>query len=395
MRIRFAIALLLSGILFLALLALFPSCGQHAICTVYPYCDYRCFISPCIQSQFPYSPTTISPKDACYPPVAYLCTMALTFGEDGLGWEPAGGELMYFVSLFIAQLLAVILLSGQLQRNRYLGVVAALLSPVLLSSLYRGNPSAWSFALIGVFVCWFNSESHSKRIIAALCLGLATALKITPCIWGMLYIAEAPLCPRQWRWGEIVCAAAAALFLIVLPFYYFGGFGAISDFISNACENAKFHSLDNPTWGFVNIVNRFEWAYSKTGLAVVAAYVTRFFAAALVVASCLVKDWYRKLLFLGAAMAFLTHYEYGGAYLIPAFFTWIGGASAVLGNRVVQVLESVAWFLIMTPLQIPQGDGGSLNSALMGESLFLLLCLSLFAGAFRQRTKEMGLENGE
>lgn len=395
MRDRFAIALLLSGVLFLVLLALFPSSGQHAICTVYPYCDYRCFMSPCIQSQFHYSPTTISPKDACYPPIAYLCTMALTFGEDGLGWVPAGGELLYFVSLFVAQLLAVILLSRQLQRSRYLSVVAALLSPVLLSSLYRGNPSAWSFALIGAFVCWFNSESHSKRIVAALCLGLATALKITPCIWGVLYIAEAPLCPRQWRWREIACAASSAVLLTISPFAFFGGFGSIPEFISNACENARFHSYDSPIWGFVNIVNRFEESYSKSSLVVVAVVATRLLAASLVFVSCFIKDWYRKLLSIGAAMAFLTHYEYGGAYLIPAFFAWIGCASTVPQNRVVQVLESIAWFLIMTPLQIPRGDGGSLNSALMGESLFLLLCLSLFAGAFRQRTKEMGLENGE
>ncbi|MGN0877496.1 MAG: hypothetical protein ACI4TC_09520, partial [Kiritimatiellia bacterium] len=202
-----------------------------------------------------------------------------------------------------------------------------------------------------------------------------------------------PLRPRQWRWGEIICAAVSALFLTILPFYYFGGFGAIPDFISNACENAKFHSLDNPIWGFVNIVNRFEESYSKSNLAVVAAYVTRLLAAALVAASCLTKDWYRKLLLLGAAMAFLTHYEYGGAYLIPAFFVWIGGASSVPRNRVVQVLESVAWFLIMTPLQIPRGDGGSLNSALMGESLFLLLCLTLFAVVFRKKTYVKGAGN--
>ena len=395
MRGRFAIVLLLSGILFLALLALFPSCGQQAICTVYPYCDYRCFMSPCIQSQFPYSPATISPKDACYPPIAYLCTMGLTAGEDGSGWVPSVGELPFFVSLFLAQLLAVILLSKQLQRNRWLVVFATLLSPVLLSSLYRGNPSAWSFALIGVFVCWFNSESLLKRIVAALSLGLATALKITPCIWGVLYIAEAPLCPRQWRWREIACAAASAVVLTVMPFGFFGGLGSILDFIANAGENARFHSLDNPIWGFVNLVNRFEESYSKSSLAVAAACMTRLLAAVLVFASCFVKEWYRKLLCVGAAMAFLTHYEYGGAYLLPAFFAWIGGASSAPQNRVVQVLEALAWFLIMTPLQIPRGDGCSLNTALMGESLFLLLCLALFAGAFRQRSNGTGAENRE
>ena len=378
----------------MALLLLFPSCGQDNICTLRPYCDFRCFVLPCISSPEPYSPSSIQGKDACYPPIAYLAVKALAW-DKGDGWMPSSGEARLALSLFVAQLIAVILLALRLRSRRWLAVIAVMLSPAVLSSMFRLNPSGWSFALICVFVCWYNSESAVRRVIAAVALGLATALKVVPCVCGVLYVAESPLRPRDWNWRGAISSAGIAAVLVFLPFVFFGGYDAIPSFFCNALANSQFYSIDDPIWGAVNIVNRFEESYAPSSLAVVAAWTTRILAGALVFASCFIKDWYRKLLFLGAAMAFLTHHDYGGAYLIPALFAWMGDVSSEPRNRVILMLESVAWFLIMTPLQIPCGDGGSMNAALQGESLFLLLCLALFAGAFRRRAEGMGLESVE
>ena len=51
-------------------------------------------------------------------------------------------------------------------------------------------------------------------------------------------------------------------------------------------------------------------------------------------------------------MAFLTHHDYGGAYLIPAFVVWLRGFDEAHGVHlgVCSLLEAVAWFLILTPL---------------------------------------------
>ena len=329
-----------------------------------------------MKSSAPYLPDEIKGKDACYPPIAYLLVKSLSF-DAGKGWKPSNGELRLLVSLFLAQVLAVILLSRRLDRLRWCAVGVAVLSPVFLSSLFRLNPSGWAFALVCVFACWYNSASASKRIAAACALGLATALKITPCVFGVLYVAEAPLRPRDWNWRGILLSAGAAVLLVFLPFALFGGFDSIANLIDNAQANSLYYSKDGPMWGFVDIVNRFCDSRSFPRLMDVAAWATRGLAVVLIASACFVQGTYRKLLFIGAAMAFLAHHDYGGAYLLPALFAWLCEEEQVSISALSRLLEAIAWFLIMTPLQFPGIGEGSLNAALQGESLFLLLFLSV------------------
>ncbi len=372
---RLIIVLFASCAIFLALLLSSQSFRQQDICRVVPYCDYRCFILPCMKSSSPYLPDEIKGKDACYPPIAYLLVKSLSF-DMGKGWKPSNGELRLLASLFLTQVLAVILLSRRLGRLRWVAVSVAVLSPVFLSSLFRLNPSGWAFALVCVFVCWYNSASASKRIAAACALGLATALKITPCVFGVLYVAESPLRPRDWDWRSILLSAGAAVLLVFLPFAFFGGFDSIINLINNAQANSLYYSKDGPMWGFVDIVNRFCDSRSFPRLMDVAAWATRGLAVVLIASACFVQGTYRKLLFTGAAMAFLAHHDYGGAYLLPALFSWLCEEEQVSISALSRLLEAIAWFLIMTPLQFPSIGEGSLNSALQGESLFLLLFLS-------------------
>lgn len=374
---RFQFFLFASCLAFVVLFLFFPLSKQRAICATVPYCDYRCLQLPCITSPSPYSPTDASARDACYPAIANLFVRSLTT-DKGIGWNPSYGEVRFLVSLFLAQLVAVVMLSRWLQGNRWLTVVAVMLSPALLSSLYRANPSGWSFALVGIFVCWYDSVTPTKRVAAAAALGLATALKLTPCIWGVLYIAEAPLCPREWRWREIFVASCSALVLVFLPFAFFGGFASIPDFLGNAMAQAQYYSKDNPMWGFVDLVNRFSEVYAIPGAVDIAAWMTRLLSVVLVVSSCFAVEKYKKLLFLGSAMAFLVYHDYGGAYLIPAFFAWITNKHSE-HSRLVIMMEAVAWFLMLTPFQIPDFSSPySINQALQNESLFLLLVVSLF-----------------
>lgn len=370
----------------MALLAFSPTCRQNEICPTLPYCDYRCFILPCISSPDPYVPTSIQRKDACYPPIAYILISALS-SDAGEDWCPSNGEVRLLILFFLAQLGAVTMLSRTVPSNRVFLLFAVMLSPVVLSSLCRLNPSGCSFALICVFVCWYNSKNRVKRVVAACALGLATALKIVPCVWGVLYIAESPLSPREWNWRHILIASGIAFLFIFMPFALVGGFDAIPDFLRNAQSNAQYYSRDDPMWGFVNLVNRFcEQQYAPL-LTDVAVWTTRAFAMMLVVLACFVKGAYRKCLFLGASMAFLTHHDYGGAYLLPAFFAWFCEREQVPSSAVCRLLEAIAWFLIVTPLQFPSIGEGTLNSALQGEALFLLLFLSV-SGRYGRRTAE-------
>ena len=217
-------------------------------------------------------------------------------------------------------------------------------------------------------------------MIAAFALGAAMSLKLTPCIFGILYIAEAVVTPRRIPWMEIAVSALSAVILTFLPFLFFGGFSAIPQWVSNARANAEFYSVDNPIWGFAAMANHIIDS-KETVLPCVGYFVwaTRALAAVLILQAVFVRSEYRRLLCIGAAMAFLTYHDYGGAYLIPAFTVWLRQGD-VGRTDVTLFLESVAWFAILTPLQIPNPFfAGTLNIMLQNEFLFVLIVLSAFS----------------
>ena len=59
----------------------------------------------------------------------------------------------------------------------------------------------------------------------------------------------------------------------------------------------------------------------------------------------------------------------------PAFVAWLVEAPVARRNPgVLLLLEAVAWFVVFTPLQIPNPfHAGSMNSLLQNEFLFVLL----------------------
>ncbi len=380
------LALLTAAALFAALLFA-KAARQNEIFTYDELCDYRMFILPCMTSAVPYSAPAVRPRDACYPPIAYCAVKALS-ADRGVKWSLSAGEIRLLLSLLLAQCIGVVLLVRRVpwRGGRVVAAAALLLSPACICTLLRGNPSGWSFALVCVFLCWYKSNEMTKRVAAAVALGTATSLKLTPCLFGLLYLAEAVSPPRRIPWADIFVSAASAVLLVFLPFFFFGGVGEISQWISNAGANAEFYAADNPLWGFAALANHIIDS-KEVGLPCIGrfAWATRVFAAVLAVAGVFARSGYRRLLCIGAAMAFLTHHDYGGAYLLPAFVAWLcdekEGCSGVKA-----LLEAVAWFLVLTPLQIPNPCFcGSLNGMLQNEALLLLLLLALLSVFWRGR----------
>ena len=362
------------------LLSFAPGARQREIFSYDELCDYRIFILPSMTSERPYFESSARLRDACYPPIAYLAVKALTT-DRGQKWRLSPGEVRLVLSLLLAQCIGVILLTGVISRRSVRLAVAAsiLMSPACVCTVLRGNPSGWAFAFACVFLVWHNSSDATRRVMAAVALGAATSLKVAPCLFGLLYLAEA-MSSRRIPWREIAVSALSAVLLTFLPFAFFGGFAAVTQWMSNAGANAAFYAVDNPLWGFAAIANhvidsreivlpcvyRFAWA-------------TRALAVVLAVVGVFARSGYCRLLCVGAAMAFLTHHDYGGAYLLPAFVAWLHdvGESSSSRSGVRPLLEAVAWFFILTPLQIPNPlFAGSLNAMLQNESLFVLLATS-------------------
>ena len=373
-------ALLASCVAFL-LLSFAPGARQGAIFTYDELCDYRMFVLPSMTSERPYFESSGKLRDACYPPIAYIAIKALST-DKGVKWSLSAGEIRLVLSLLLAQCLGVALLVGKVRRLgwRLAAAAALLLSPACVCTVLRGNPSGWSFAFVCVFLFFYRSTDAKRRMAAAVALGAATSLKLTPCLFGILYLADA-LSTRRIHWREIAVSALSAVFLTFLPFLFFGGVGAIPQWISNAGANAEFYSVDNPLWGFAAVANHVidskEVALPCIGRF---ALATRLLAAMLAVVAVFVRSDYRRLLCIGAAMAFITHHDYGGAYFIPAFVAWLCETVDLRGrcSGVAVLIEAVAWFFILTPLQIPNPCfSGSINAMLQNEFLFALLVVSL------------------
>lgn len=379
--------MLLASAAAFALLSFVPGARQKEIFIYDELCDYRMFILPCMMSERPYSAPAVKPRDACYPPIAYCAVGALS-SDRGVSWNISTGEARLLLSLLLAHCLAALLLVWKISGRgvRLATAAAIIMSPACICTLLRGNPSGWSFALVCVFLFWYRSEDPLRRTLAAVALGMATALKLTPCLFGVLYLSEAA--SRSWRipWRDVFFSASVAIVLVFLPFLFFGGVHDIPNWISNAGANAAFYSVDNPLWGlaaFANhVIDSKEIVLPNIGLY---ALGTRILAAALVFLALFARNEYLRLLSIGAAMAFLTHHDYGGAYLIPAFVAWLHDVDGIR-KGVYPLLEALAWFVILTPLQIPNPFyAGTLNTMLQNESLFVLLASAAFTVNVRRR----------
>ena len=372
--------LLLSAVAFL-LLSFAPGARQKEIFPYDELCDYRMFVLPCMTSASPYSAPSVALRDACYPPIAYCAVKALAT-DRGHQWSLSGGEVRLVLSLLVMQCIGAVMLVRKIpqRRWRFIAAAAILLSPACICTLLRGNPVGWAFALVCLFLCWYRSENFVKRIAAAVALGAATALKLSPCLFGCLYLSKGLFSAGWIPWKEVLVAACSAVLLIFLPFLAFGGIESILPWMSNADANATFYSVDNPLWGVAALANHLidskEVALPCIGRF---AWATRALAAVLIILGVSVRNDYRRLLYVGAAMAYVTHHDYGGVYLLPAFVVWLreSGDSRGRFGGVLLLLETVAWFFILTPFQIPNPCiSGSLNAMLQNEFLFVLLAVS-------------------
>ncbi len=369
----------LASIALFVILSFFKGTRQNEIFVYDEFCDYRMFIHPSMTSQRPYYESSAKLRDACYPPIAYIAVRALSI-DKGEKWSLAPGEIRLVLSLLLAQILGAMLLVNRVTRlDVRLGLVAVIMmSPASMCTLLRGNPSGWSFAFVCVFLHWYDANNVAKRMAAAVALGAATSLKLTPCLFGVLYLTDIVSTSKCMQWREILLSALSASILIFLPFLFFGGFDAIPQWISNASANVAFYSVDNPIWGFAALANHIidspEMTLPSVGRF---ALATRIFAAVLLLFVFFTRNHYKKLLYLGVAMAFMTHHDYGGMYLVPAFVAWMCDIRPKQSN-ISLLLEIVAWFFILTPLQIPNPCySGTLNPMFQNESLFVLLLTSL------------------
>jgi hypothetical protein len=92
-------------------------------------------------------------------------------------------------------------------------LISLFLSFTFFFAIERGNIIVLSAASVGFFICYYDSKKKSERVLAAICLALATVLKIYPVLFGFLYFEK-----KQYR--EIFLSAIIAILFAFLPFLY-------------------------------------------------------------------------------------------------------------------------------------------------------------------------------
>ena len=108
------------------------------------------------------------------------------------------------------------------------------LSMPFIFNLERGNTTWLSASFLGVFLAWWDDEKEWKRLVAAACLAVAGAMKVTPFAMGTIYFTK-------WRWRSVLlCGFLSVVFVFVPWFSMQDGLAELSAMIRNAAAQSQF-----------------------------------------------------------------------------------------------------------------------------------------------------------
>lgn len=345
-------------------------------------CDYRFFIQKCLVEEEPYRPVNMQPRDACYPPIAYCLIKCFPLTSCG--------ESFYVAFLFLGLLAGLVFFLWQRERRQMLLCIGAVVMTIpFASGPLRGNPSAWAAGALFVFLAWFDAEAMWKRMVAAVALGFATSLKVTPVVYGLLYLRGRLTVPEKWPKEDIFVAALSGVMLFAIPFIFFGGPNEVDPWIRNALANSR-HYGRLADFGLVPVANQLGLIRSLASLTV-AVHLTTLLAVAFCFAACFARRLYVALALLGVAMVFLCHHEYGLGYLLPAFACWLGekrpSDMPAWGDGAILAVEAVLWFLVLESALCAYSIPAFLLYGVISNWAVILLGLLLLAVVLLEQKK--------
>ena len=241
--------------------------------------------------------------------------------------------------------------------------------PVLFN-LERGNPIGVAAACVGVFLAGYRSPRKGVRIVAALALSLATCLKISPVVLGVLYFRD-----KDWR-GIGWCVVFSSVFFFVPWFFVPEGISALPVMVENAKGNfmeyaraAEFGLVD--LWRAVRVALHQDCMHLWPGCLAVARLSQALGLAAIAYGAC---KRHPLLAVVGMLWAAGNMHYYGALYLLPLFVMEIQAAKFTL-----PLGRLVLWFAVLCPLQL----------VVLGHGVNAILCnLAAVALALTEKESE-------
>lgn len=159
------------------------------------------------------------------------------------------GYASYVISVIIGLIIlyAIISKSSKLSKTAtYLSFAVFATSYPMLYCLDRGNSMLFSVLFIALFVMLYDSENKKHRYLSYIFLGLATATKIYPILFGTLVLKRTL---EEKNYPELIGCIAICSALLFLPFPLTDG--SFMDMFHNAFG---YSSSTEAYYGRVNIV---------------------------------------------------------------------------------------------------------------------------------------------
>lgn len=322
-------------------------------------------------------------RDRAYPAGALL--PLLPFGESLEGGEACNVVMIAFFALVLAACLPGVRMCGA-DGVRVLPWMVAVfcavgLSGPMLFSYERGNPIWYAAAGTLAFLLYWDHPRRWVRWTAAAGLAVAASIKVMPAVLGVVYLSSLvgmwrqrvvaqmagreahPVCWTRMLADPAVCVLFGVVAFLV-PWFFVSGFGSFGDWWRTGHENVAWYA-SRTTFGFVGLYRTVMIALHRgwegtTGFAVARwANILCGFAMLALSVWKLPRSRYAGVLSATAGMLLVSSNmrPYTVLYLLPAMLLWLGerrgGAAGSPPLRWVVAIETVGWFVLWTPLQVP------------------------------------------
>ena len=255
------------------------------------------------------------------------------------------------------------------------------LSMPFIFNFERGNTTWLSAAFLGMFLAWWDDEKEWKRMVAAACLAVAGAMKVTPFAMGAIYFTK-------WRWRSVLlCGFLSVVFVFVPWFFVQDGMAELSAMVRNAAAQSQFMQRASDV-GLVQLWRTFRIVAGQCvqevwpGMKAV-AILSQLIGVAVLVVGAKRRDY---LLMVGGMLwAAGNMYYYAMLYLLPVLvielFSRKERKDRKDGNEkgALMWIELGLWLALLSPLQVVV-LGHSANQVIGNVALMGLMGIRLGCG---------------
>jgi len=327
------------------------------------------------------------PEEKVYPPLTYVAMFRLSWLGDIRQYTGESGYSNFWhepliTIAYILMTAAVLLGFYEALRHHFQGKRTArvlmsglmVFSAPFLYTIERGNTVLAAALLSMIFIMNYDSPNKWAREAALGCLALATALKITPAILGLLLLTE------RKGWKAAIRAGIYGIICVFVPFLFLARspWENLTKMIDNILVNARAYSV---TEGCA-----LEACFLKLGIQLpeTAGTILRYAVAAVLLAGTFLarKKWMRVMMTSLVLVTVPGHSgQYCLLYLIPAYALFLNEEEHSAGD----------WMILAGTLLTLQPMQGKAVELFLNSGLgLLMLCGTMICQTIRlllRRTK--------